>query len=98
MKPDITERIAVAAAALWFAASAQVEGERASGFSKQLLGVSRQYTDQVKPNSPAAAKDKQEKQQQKQQPKQQKKQQRQQPQKEKKRKNEQSNRSFKREM
>ncbi|CDI78228.1 signal recognition particle 14 kDa protein, putative [Eimeria acervulina] len=78
--------------------SVQVEGERASGFSKQLLGVSRQYTDQVKPNSPAAAKDKQEKQQQKQQPKQQQKQQRQQPQKEKKRKNEQSNRSFKREM
>ncbi|CDJ60910.1 signal recognition particle 14 kDa protein, putative [Eimeria maxima] len=44
--------------------SVQVEGERASRFSEQLLGISRHYTDQVKPTSPAAIKGKQRKQQQ----------------------------------
>ncbi|CDJ31096.1 uncharacterized protein EMH_0064040 [Eimeria mitis] len=41
--------------------SIQVEAEKASSFSQRLFEVSRLYTDQVKPSSPGAAKDKQQK-------------------------------------
>ncbi|CDI86044.1 signal recognition particle 14 kDa protein, putative [Eimeria praecox] len=75
--------------------SVQVQGERASAFSQQLMAVSRLYIDKVKPISPAAAKEKQQKKNQG-KPKQQ--QQRKQSQKKKSKKHEKSNSLFKREM